>query len=97
MNKLLIAGVIIAMIIGGSVLYSEAGRCLSLAKDIASDEIINDTCPVMGNKVIKDTPYKTVYNGKTIGFCCASCLTAFKKNPEKYKANLKSIYEAKVS
>jgi len=47
-------------------------------------EVINKICPVMKGSVDKDTPYKTEYNGKTIGFCCSGCVTAFNANPEKY-------------
>jgi len=51
-------------------------------------EVINQTCPVMGGEVNKDTPYKTEYNGQTIGFCCGGCIGAFNKNPEKYWATV---------
>lgn len=44
-----------------------------------------------------DTPYKTAYEGKTIGFCCASCVDSFNKNPEKYEANLKDVLKEKTS
>jgi len=52
-------------------------------------EVINNTCPVMGGKVDKDTPYKAEYKGKTIGFCCAGCVEKFEADPEKYMAKLK--------
>lgn len=42
-------------------------------------------CPVMGNKftITKDT--KAVrYKGKEYFFCCPSCISDFKKNPDKY-------------
>ena len=47
-------------------------------------EVINKICPVMEGGVDKDTPYKTEYNGKTIGFCCSGCVATFNANPEKY-------------
>lgn len=97
MNKLLIAGAITALIIGGSVSYSAAECSLSHVSDNADGKIVNDRCPVMGNKVGSDTPYKTAYEGKTIGFCCASCVDSFNKNPEKYEANLKDVLKEKTS
>ena len=66
---------------------ADFGAChLKTAK---KGEVINATCPVMGGKVDKDTPYKTEYKGKTIGFCCAGCVEKFKANPEEYMAKLK--------
>ena len=49
-------------------------------------EPINDTCPVMGGPIEKNTPYKAEYNGKTIGFCCEACVKSFNADPEKYMA-----------
>ena len=40
--------------------------------------------------VATSTDTKTVeYKGKRIGFCCASCIADFKKDPEKYMKDLK--------
>ena len=60
----------------------------SAVKSAEEGEVINDFCPVTGDKIDKDTPYITVYKGKTIGFCCGSCPKAFKSNPEKYMSEL---------
>lgn len=47
----------------------------------------NTICPVMGEEV--DTELETVeYDGKLFGFCCESCVTKFKENPEKYAKRL---------
>ena len=75
-----------AFTIFGNV-YADCGMCGD--KSAKEGVIINDTCPVMGGKVNKDTPYKTVYKGKTIGFCCPGCIEKFKANPGKYMAKLK--------
>ncbi len=48
---------------------------------------VNTKCPVTGEDV--DAKITTVYEGKTIGFCCEDCVKSFKKNPEKYTANIK--------
>jgi uncharacterized protein len=43
------------------------------------------TCPVTGEPI---DPTKTVlWKGKTVKFCCPSCVAAFKKNPTKYLRN----------
>ncbi|NQT46177.1 MAG: YHS domain-containing protein [Candidatus Omnitrophica bacterium] len=52
--------------------------------------VINGTCPVMGGKVDKDTPYTAVHEGKTVGFCCPGCIGKFKADPEKYMAKLRT-------
>ena len=52
-----------------------------------STGIVNKTCPVGGDDV--DPAVTTVYDGKTIGFCCEGCVKKFKKNPEKYMKDLK--------
>jgi YHS domain-containing protein len=69
--------------------YCKASSHSSAKTDKAEKEPVNRTCPVMGGKVSKDTPYKTVYKGKTIGFCCAGCVEAFNADPKKYYKNLK--------
>ena len=40
------------------------------------------TCPVTGEAI--DKKVYTDYNGKRVYFCCGSCETAFRKDPEKY-------------
>ena len=45
-------------------------------------------CPVMLGRPVKEK-FFVDYNGKRIYLCCAPCVKAFKKNPEKYLKNLK--------
>ena len=52
-------------------------------KDQAKNKPINAKCPVEHEDVDPDVP-TTTYKGKTIGFCCASCIKDFNKDPEKY-------------
>ena len=47
-------------------------------------EPINKVCPVEGGEV--DAAVNTEHKGKTIGFCCESCIDTFKKEPAKYMA-----------
>ncbi|MGD9015555.1 MAG: YHS domain-containing protein [Candidatus Omnitrophota bacterium] len=57
--------------------------------ETAEAGVVNTVCPVMGNKIDKDTPYTVEYNGKIIGFCSAECMDMFQAEPEKYLDNLK--------
>jgi YHS domain-containing protein len=87
MRKIIIAATtILFMACTISVVYADCGMCS--AASAKEGEIINETCPVMGDKVDNGTPYKTEYKGKTIGFCCPACITKFKADPEKYMAKL---------
>lgn len=50
------------------------------------------TCIISGDKLGEmGEPFKYVYKGQEIQFCCKNCLKDFNKNPEKY---LKQIHEA---
>jgi YHS domain-containing protein len=68
----------------------EKDCCTSSSSETSETELKkpwNTMCPVMGEEV--DSELETVeYNGKFYGFCCASCVSKFKKNPEKYSARL---------
>ncbi len=44
-------------------------------------------CPVMPGRPVKEK-FFVDYNGKRIYLCCAPCVKAFKKHPEKYMKNL---------
>lgn len=66
--------------------YARCGMCW--AQPAKEGEVVNNVCPVMGGEVSKDTPYKTEYKGKTIGFCCSGCIEKFKADPEKYMAKI---------
>ncbi|MBP6824664.1 MAG: transcriptional regulator [Acidobacteria bacterium] len=41
-----------------------------------------ETCPVTGEPVNKEIKFG--FFGRTVYFCCESCLEAAKKNPEKF-------------
>jgi YHS domain-containing protein len=49
---------------------------------------INKFCAVEKDNKI-DPKVTTVYEGKTIAFCCKDCIPDFKKDPAKYMASLK--------
>jgi YHS domain-containing protein len=50
---------------------------------------VNKFCAVQGPEHKIDPKVTTQYKGQTIGFCCADCIDEFKKDPDKYVANLK--------
>jgi YHS domain-containing protein len=50
------------------------------------------TCIISGDKLGEmGEPFRYVYKGQEIKFCCKNCLKDFNKSPEKY---LKQIHEA---
>jgi len=81
-----IPGVVFAQCGGGG--EAAAGADESTQAEAVSGEVVNTVCPVLEGAVDQDTPYTMVYEGKTIGFCCAECLEKFKEDPEKYLGNL---------
>jgi YHS domain-containing protein len=65
-----------------------ATRPTSQASTAPATQPVNKMCAVMPEDPV-DPDVTTVYNGKVIGFCCKDCVSAFKKDPEKYVKNLK--------
>ena len=55
-------------------------------KQVASEAIEQQTCPVMGNPINKEL--YTEYKGKKVYFCCAGCKPKFEADPEKYVTKL---------
>ncbi len=67
------------ILIALAVLFCGTG-CTKKTAD--SNEV---TCPVMNNKITKETAFATAeYNGKTYYLCCPYCKSEFAKNPAKY-------------
>lgn len=50
----------------------------------------NRFCPVTPTDEVEED-ISTNYNGRTVYFCCKSCLRDFNKNPEEYLANLPTL------
>ena len=51
-------------------------------KEDAKAKPVNAKCPVEHEDI--DADVTTAYKGKTVAFCCESCIKEFKKDPEKY-------------
>ena len=102
MNRFLIA-VTLAVFMSVLMLsfaFAGCGGCATACgmgggKAFAGDGVVNDTCPVMGGEVSKDTPHQATYRGKKVGFCCAGCVTAFEADPEKYSGSIDGIASEK--
>jgi YHS domain-containing protein len=58
------------------------------ATQTSAGQPINKFCAVEKDNEI-DPKVTTVYEGKTIAFCCKDCIADFKKDPAKYMASLK--------
>jgi YHS domain-containing protein len=89
MKTLMLA--IVAVLALSGIAYAGCGGCCGgSARGGTTHEagLINDTCPVMGGPVDKNTPYQTSYRGKKVGFCCAQCVSEFRKDPERYLKKL---------
>ena len=54
---------------------------------------INARCPVMPDENV-DPSITTIYQGRTVAFCCDRCLAKFKANPEQYASRLATLGNA---
>ncbi len=62
---------------------------VDVATSIASAEIVNTTCPIMGSPVVaKDLEPALIkdWNGKKVGFCCPPCLEEWDELTDAQKA-----------
>ena len=71
--------IVIAVLIGR---WQRSSPQSSQSQPDAVDE--KKRCVVMGNPIDPPTPYSAIYKGKTIYFCCSTCVDMFNKDPEKY-------------
>jgi YHS domain-containing protein len=61
----------------------------SATKAAVDPKPVNKFCAVEGSGHDIDPKVTTVYQGKTIAFCCRDCIDEFNKNPEKYVKGMK--------
>lgn len=87
--KTVILASILSLGIGGVAISTGSGKCCGHCKTATTQTSapINTKCPVEHEAIDPKITY--VYEGKTIGFCCASCIDTFKKDPAKYLKDLK--------
>jgi uncharacterized membrane protein/YHS domain-containing protein len=67
------------------LMFGAAAAPLSLVR--ASQPAVNEWCPVMTEEKA-DPTITTVHRGKTVAFCCDTCLKKFLANPAKYEGRL---------
>jgi YHS domain-containing protein len=87
------AVVIATMVVAtGSMAQTEKTMKADTAKAAAQTKQLKPqtSCPVTG-ETLTDKKYYLDYKGKRIYVCCADCLTALKKNPEKYLKKLEKM------
>lgn len=83
-----LATVLAGLLIGGCATQPTDAAETSTSQPSAQVAPVNKFCAVNPKEAI-DPKVTTAYKGKTYGFCCADCVTEFKKDPEKYAANAK--------
>ncbi|MFH1310370.1 MAG: YHS domain-containing protein [Candidatus Omnitrophota bacterium] len=86
--KLLVLSMVLTGLGLSSVGFADDQLQSSLGEDVYSEDVDNDFCPVAGGAVDKCTPYRTEYNGKTIGFSSPGAVEEFNENPDKYLNNI---------
>ncbi len=59
-------------------------------EDAVAPRPINVYCPVQPDQRA-DATITTIYEGKTIAFCCKRCLRKFEANPERYAARIAQL------
>ena len=69
---------VVAAFLFGATLVVIPGRGV-LAEDHGKEQKL---CPVLGGEI--DKSVYADYQGKRVHFCCAGCIDAFKKSPQKY-------------
>jgi YHS domain-containing protein len=67
------------------LMFGAVAAPLVLAR--ASQPAVNEWCPVMTEEKA-DPTITTVHRGKTVAFCCDTCLKKFLANPAKYEGRL---------
>ena len=92
MKRIMKCGLLVVLVLGLSVSFASAagkmdmGPNSQMTKAAAEGQSI---CPVLGGKASPSVSYQ--YKGKTYYFCCAMCITDFKKDPEKYISRIKEF------
>ncbi|MBU1912041.1 MAG: YHS domain-containing protein [Candidatus Omnitrophica bacterium] len=62
----------------------ESAAAASTASGSGAIDVGNKTCPVLGEPIDEASKATYEYKGKVYNFCCAGCIEAFKKEPQKY-------------
>ncbi len=69
---------------------------VALTPRSAEAQAINKMCPVMTEEEV-DPEMTITFRGKTVAFCCDTCIEKFKANPDKYLPRLPQFASAPAS
>lgn len=67
--------------------------CLAAAAFALQEKPCNTTCPIMEGKAVKPR-ITSIYQGRTVAFCCTKCKKLWDKDPSEYAANLPPVEKA---
>jgi len=91
MNRTMKCGLVAVLAFGLLASFASAAGKMNMGPNsqmtkAAEGQVI---CPVLCEKASPSISYQ--YKGKTYYFCCAQCVTDFKKDPEKYLSRIKEF------
>jgi len=93
MFRLLVIFIGIMVLASGTVkAVTPLGSAKNLVKKVEKEKIEQKICPVMGGKINPKLYY--TYKGRKIYVCCPGCISAVKKDPEKYLKKVQKDIEA---
>ena len=103
-NYLIILGLAVFSLVGSGLVFAgccnsgQAG-CMQMASSKGQAElgvvnVGNKVCPVLGEPIDEANKVTYEYKGKIYNFCCAMCIDAFKKEPQKYIDKVNAELEA---
>lgn len=97
----------IYLVILGLAVFSSAAFAMSCGADVSHEghdkapqtessavDAGNKICPVMGGPIDEASKATYAYEGRIYNFCCAGCIEAFKKEPQKYIDKVNQELEA---
>jgi len=90
-----VVGIASLAVLSGCKKEETAGAPAGMKESTPAQEIAQKTCPVIGGAINEDIYLD--YEGRRVYFCCAACVEAFKKEPEKYLGKLDEQLESAKS
>jgi YHS domain-containing protein len=89
MRRLLFLTLLLSSAFGAAVLSAKDQEPAKKPASQPATQPVNKFCPIEPDNEVDPKIKTVVYKGKTIGFCCADCINAFNKSPDKYAEKLK--------
>lgn len=66
------------------------------AAEVKAVDYGNKVCPVSGEQIVEENKATYEYKGRIYNFCCASCIPAFKSDPEKFIKKMEDEKQAQA-